>query len=200
MDEQKTLWRIGIWCAVSSKAQAGPDKESLPEQERLGRELAAAVGGEVVDGGMRLSQFGQVVSHYWTRIPDHVGHVELDEWVVMPNHIHGIVVITGRGEASPASASSTDNLTPGGTLLPDRDAARDASPLLQPVLQPGSLGAIVGSYKSVTTRRINRLRGNDGYHHCRLATDYWLLPTDICLLTSAHKGLTNPIWSSIIEA
>ena len=42
------LWRIGIWCAVSTKPQAAPDKESLPEQERLGREFAATVGGEVV--------------------------------------------------------------------------------------------------------------------------------------------------------
>lgn len=113
--------------------------------------------GEVVDGEMRLSEWGQVVSHYWKRIPDHVTQVELDEWVVMPNHMHGIIVIAGRGEASPASASSTDNLTPGGTLLPDRGAARDASPL-----QSGSLGAIVGNFKSVTTRRINRLRGMPG--------------------------------------
>ena len=40
--------------------------------------------GDVVDGGMRLSEWGQVVSRYWKRIPDHVAHVELDEWVVMP--------------------------------------------------------------------------------------------------------------------
>ena len=36
--------------------------------------------GEVVDGGMRLSQFGQVVSQTWLRIPAHVAHVTLDEW------------------------------------------------------------------------------------------------------------------------
>ena len=81
--------------------------------------------GEVVDGEMRLSQFGQVVSHYWQRIPDHVAHVALDEWVVMPNHVHGIIVIAGRGEASPASASSTDSLTTGRARLQDHEAARD---------------------------------------------------------------------------
>ena len=42
------LWRIGIWCAVSTKPQATPDKESLPEQQRLGREFAHTVKGEVV--------------------------------------------------------------------------------------------------------------------------------------------------------
>jgi len=118
--------------------------------------------GEVVDGGMRLSEWGQVASRYWKRIPDHVAHVELDEWVVMPNHVHGIIVIAGRGQASPASDSPTDSLTSGGTHLQDQRAARDAWPLLQPVLQPGSLGAIVGNCKSVTTRRINRLRGMPG--------------------------------------
>ena len=51
--------------------------------------------GEVVDGAMRLSEWGQVVSHYWERIPVHVPHVELDEWEVMPNHVHGIIVIAG---------------------------------------------------------------------------------------------------------
>ena len=40
--------------------------------------------GEVVDGGMRFSELGQVASRYWKRIPDHVAHVELDGWVVMP--------------------------------------------------------------------------------------------------------------------
>ena len=60
--------------------------------------------GEVVDGGMRLSQFGQVVSH-WARI-----RITSPTWHwasgwFCPNHVHGIIVITGRGEAFPARAS-----------------------------------------------------------------------------------------------
>ena len=47
-DNSSKLWRIGIWCAVSTKPQAAPDKESLPEQERLGRQFAEDVGGEIV--------------------------------------------------------------------------------------------------------------------------------------------------------
>ena len=49
--------------------------------------------GEIVDGGICLSEFGQVIGHHWTRIPDHATHMELDEWVVMPNHMYGIIVI-----------------------------------------------------------------------------------------------------------
>jgi DNA invertase Pin-like site-specific DNA recombinase len=48
VDEKRTLWRIGIWCAVSSKAQAGEDKVSLGSQEGRGRAFAESVGGEVV--------------------------------------------------------------------------------------------------------------------------------------------------------
>ena len=48
--------------------------------------------GEIVDGEMRPSQFGRIVAHYWQRIPRHFRHVELDEWVIMPNHLHGILV------------------------------------------------------------------------------------------------------------
>ena len=43
------IWRILIWAAVSSKPQAGDDKESLPEQERAGHAFAESVGGTVVD-------------------------------------------------------------------------------------------------------------------------------------------------------
>ena len=50
--------------------------------------------GEVVDGEMRLSEWGQAVSHYWMQIPEHSANVELDAWVVMPNHLHAILVIT----------------------------------------------------------------------------------------------------------
>lgn len=74
--------------------------------------------GEVVDGAMRLSAFGHVSSYYWEWIPDHASHVELDAWVVTPNHVHGIIVITGESKASPVQSSSARTLTAGGTRPP----------------------------------------------------------------------------------
>ncbi|MBN1398470.1 MAG: hypothetical protein JXA06_10605, partial [Bacteroidetes bacterium] len=49
--------------------------------------------GDVKDGGMRLSQLGQVVCDTWYDLPNHNYGVELDAFVVMPNHIHGIIII-----------------------------------------------------------------------------------------------------------
>ena len=48
MTEQET-WRVVVWAAVSSKAQAGEDKGSLEAEEEQGREFADTVGGTVVD-------------------------------------------------------------------------------------------------------------------------------------------------------
>ena len=42
---------------------------------------------------MRLSETGQIAEQYWYEIPIHFPFVELDAFVVMPNHVHGIVVI-----------------------------------------------------------------------------------------------------------
>jgi REP element-mobilizing transposase RayT len=82
----------------------------------------------------------------WQAVPSHFPNVVLDEFVIMPNHVHGVVVITdcssqprwGRGEA----------------------LAVNASPLQG--TKPGSLAAIVQNFKSVSTRKINRIRGTPG--------------------------------------
>jgi len=49
--------------------------------------------GQVVDGEMVLSEVGRIAHACWLEIPDHFPFVTLDAFVVMPDHIHGIVVI-----------------------------------------------------------------------------------------------------------
>ncbi|MBN1398477.1 MAG: transposase [Bacteroidetes bacterium] len=49
--------------------------------------------GDVIRGEMRLSQLGEVVRDTWYDLPNHNRGIELDAFVVMPNHIHGIIII-----------------------------------------------------------------------------------------------------------
>ncbi|HMU63804.1 MAG TPA: hypothetical protein PKD35_03870 [Nitrosomonas sp.] len=49
--------------------------------------------GEIVDGVMALNTAGQIVEKCWCAIPEHFPQVTLDEFVVMPNHVHGIITI-----------------------------------------------------------------------------------------------------------
>jgi putative transposase len=109
------------------------------------------VFGDVIDGALRPSRRGLVVTQCWQDIPKHHPFVELDAFVVMPNHIHGILLFTGgREEATQASQLQT----------PPRVAATPASP--RPANAHGpmskSLGAVVGSFKAAISRSINRLR------------------------------------------
>jgi len=50
--------------------------------------------GNIVDGKMVLSKIGEIIANEWSNTPELRPNIELDEFVVMPNHIHGIVVIT----------------------------------------------------------------------------------------------------------
>ncbi len=83
---------------------------------------------------MQLNEYGRIVDACWRAIPEHFPHVCIDEFVVMPDHVHGIIRITRKHERS----------RPVG--YPPRGPS------------PGSLGAIIGSLKSAASRRINRLR------------------------------------------
>lgn len=47
--------------------------------------------GHINDGKMILSDIGEIANQCWRKIPNHFPHVKLDEFVVMPNHVHGIV-------------------------------------------------------------------------------------------------------------
>ena len=52
--------------------------------------------GDVIDGRMQLSTIGHVAERCWREIPDHCKDAQIDEYVVMPNHVHGILVIDHR--------------------------------------------------------------------------------------------------------
>ena len=49
--------------------------------------------GEISDGEMRLNEVGRIVQLIWEQLPDHYPHVGVDAFVIMPNHVHGIVIL-----------------------------------------------------------------------------------------------------------
>lgn len=51
--------------------------------------------GDIVAGEMLLNDFGRVAHEVWERIPAHFAMVETDAWIVMPNHVHGVIFIAG---------------------------------------------------------------------------------------------------------
>lgn len=55
--------------------------------------------GTVVNGRMALNDAGRMAAACWRAIPDHFPHAELDEWIVMPDHVHGIIMIRRDGHS-----------------------------------------------------------------------------------------------------
>ena len=51
--------------------------------------------GDIVDGKMKLSNIGVLADVFWYEINNHAKNVELDVFVVMPNHVHGIIILNG---------------------------------------------------------------------------------------------------------
>jgi REP element-mobilizing transposase RayT len=103
------------------------------------------VFGYVRDYKMHLNTFGQVLDQCWEGIPLHFPGVELHEFQVMPNLLHGILVIT---------SVAWELNVPGGRERPtDSPATAPPAPPM-PVRGPlrGSVGAIIGSFKSAVTK------------------------------------------------
>ena len=49
--------------------------------------------GEIIKDSMELNELGKIVNHTWVDLPNHYKNIELSEFVIMPNHIHGIIHI-----------------------------------------------------------------------------------------------------------
>ncbi len=61
--------------------------------------------GEIQNGKMILNDFGKIIDHHWRNIPSHFQNVALDEYIVMPNHFHGVLWLVGDGNtATPENA------------------------------------------------------------------------------------------------
>ncbi len=125
--------------------------------------------GEIEDGVMHLNLIGATVKAVWDSLPRHFPLIELDAFVIMPNHIHGIIVITNsRGEAFVPGYNDTfpKSLFTNASPIPE---CNDTSPIpryndIPPPhgTESGSIGAIIQNFKSVATRRVNRITRNSG--------------------------------------
>jgi putative transposase len=111
-----------------------------------------ALFGHVCNGKMALNDLGRILEQRWHALPEHHPNVELDEFIIMPNHMHFIVCIDNRAQqAAPVQAIRAQQAAPVQAI--SRSISGPES---------GSLGAIVRSFKSSVTRHINEYRGTPG--------------------------------------
>ena len=87
--------------------------------------------GEIVDGVFQPSPMGKQATKFWMEIPNHFLMVELDEFIIMPNHIHAIIGVRTRHVVSPQAPQRKNQFG-------------------KPI--SGSISIIIGQFKSALTR------------------------------------------------
>lgn len=92
--------------------------------------------GTIINDEIQLNDLGNIVEECWNGIPKHFENIELDEYIIMPNHIHGIITIC-----------ECDNCCRG----------EITSPLHKP-----TLGEIIAYFKYQSTKLINKIQGTSG--------------------------------------
>ena len=97
--------------------------------------------GDVVGGAMKLNEYGRVVQLAWQWLDEQYDHVGLDTFIVMPNHLHGIIILTGESRGDSRC----------------RDDSRIA-----PTNKRKPIGRLVGAFKTVSTKQINKIRNTPG--------------------------------------
>lgn len=100
--------------------------------------------GNISDHKLILSESGQIAEKMWYELPDHFPYISLDEFVVMPDHVHGIIIIGSKSD-------DYDNHDVNEYVKPKNDFMASISP------KPGSLGTIIRSYKSAVSKNVRMI-------------------------------------------
>ena len=146
--------------------------------------------GAIRDGLMHDSALAQIIAEEWQKTPEIRQHVRLDEWIIMPNHVHGILIFTESVETPRRGVSflkhrmpSPGDETPQAGKTPHRGVSTG--------LQTNSLGAVIGQFKSVCTKRIWKA----GYTHFGWQTRFYdrILRDEDALFKARQYIRTNPL-------
>ncbi len=109
--------------------------------------------GEIKSGQMQLSPIGIIADILWYEIKNHFTNIKLDEFVVMPNHIHGVIIITNNNDHDNVMVET-------GHALPLPSNKKTIGQQRFQNIGKNSISSIVGSYKSAVTKHTHRLGFN----------------------------------------
>ena len=107
----------------------------------------ACLFGDVTDGKMLLHDPGRIVQAAWQALPEHYPHVRVDAFVVMPNHVHGIVILAPKDSVGAGLAGA------GWKPAPTESST---------IARRHGLPEIVRAFKTFSARRVNAARAAPG--------------------------------------
>jgi len=124
--------------------------------------------GEIKKGKIKLNQYGEIAYQYWEDIPKHFPNVELNEYIIMPNHIHGIVILNpfvGVADLRPLRRNNRNQML---------------------------LSKVIHGYKSSVTRTINKIPDNVKFQWQRSFYDH-IIRTEYSCAKIREYITNNPL-------
>lgn len=117
--------------------------------------------GDIVGGKIEFSEMGMIAKKYFLEIPNHFSFVQLDEFAIMPNHVHGILMIN-KNKPSASESTVPINVETGQcpvSTVPKPDADNH---VCVGKSYKNTISSIIGSYKSICAREIHHF--NPDFH------------------------------------
>ena len=116
----------------------------------------ACMFGDVTEDGMQLNAAGAIVESVWDGLPSHYPRVELDAFVIMPNHVHCVVLLTAMNDVGAGFKPARTGDGRGDIWAGDVRAG------LKPAPTRHGLPEIIRAFKTFTARGINEIRNTAG--------------------------------------
>jgi REP element-mobilizing transposase RayT len=125
--------------------------------------------GEIVNGEMRINECGKMAQQCWLDIPNHFPQTQLDEYIIMPDHIHGIIIINdspivGAKNFSPlpsqTSPRQSQSLSDSPQQMPEssQPSSNPSEPNITRFRSPSqTIGSIVRGFKIGVTKWIHQI-------------------------------------------
>ncbi len=119
------------------------------------------VFGSIRGESIVLSRAGEIVRCEWIALVERFARLVLDEFVIMPNHLHDVLAFVGQvggasrgttGGASPSPTTTNTTTKPGGASLDPKGGASPSPTLFD----------VIGAFKSISTIKVNKLLGRRG--------------------------------------
>lgn len=115
--------------------------------------------GEINKGAMQLSHVGILADVFWPEIKNHADNVILDAFIVMPNHIHGIIILDAKEKDIVIDSLANANavVTRHALSLPNSQTTKSIGQNRFQNQGKNSISSIIDSYKAAVTKHANRL-------------------------------------------
>ena len=140
--------------------------------------------GKIINGKMILSEIGELAKKFWQEIPQHFPNAQLNEFIIMPDHMHGIICLSPQDDILPlvqtsqcdvstgevACSTGGEACSTGGVACSTRDhpayledKQMKNSKMTAILPKPGSISVIIRSYKSVVSKYSHKINKDFGW-------------------------------------